>query len=136
MDKGSLLESLNGALSQEYADYIAYKTQASTITSLNAQPLREMLEELADDEVEHAARLRERIVALGGVPTMVMAQPKTATGVEKILALVISSEEEAVAMYTPIWQSIPDEEVLLKETIEHLLMDEQEHIEELKRLKD
>lgn len=57
-----------------------------------------------------------------------------ATTLEEILRVNIEEEKKAIALYQEILDMIPREQRLLYETIEHILEDEQEHLEELQRL--
>lgn len=137
MDREKILEALNKALAQEHACFIRYKTHAAVITGPYAKPIREQLDEIAEDEETHARHLRDRITGLGGTPTMgVTAEDLIpATTLDEILRVNIEEEKKAIALYQELLNQIPREQRLLYETIEHILQDEQEHLEELERLR-
>ncbi|MBI3990392.1 MAG: hypothetical protein HY347_12350 [candidate division NC10 bacterium] len=138
MDKKKMLEMLNKALTMEHACYIRYLTHAAVLTGPYAEPVATRLKEIGQDEAGHAEKLRDRIVALGGTPTLEVekAEGMMATELTKILAINIKEEESAIQMYQTILKEIPhDQETLLFETVEHILTDEMEHLEELTRLK-
>lgn len=138
MEKEQMIGMLNKALAQEHACWIRYLTHASVVTGLYAEPVAARLKEIGKDEGEHAEKLRDRVVALGGVPTLEVAAEDLimATDVVKILEINIREEEKAITLYQEILKAIPhDAETLLYETIEHILTDEMEHREELERLK-
>nr|BAL54155.1 bacterioferritin [uncultured Acidobacteriota bacterium] len=137
MDREKILNALNKALAQEHACFIRYKTHAAVITGPYAKPIREQLDEIAEDEESHARDLRDRITGLGGTPTMdVTAEDLIpAATLEEILRVNIEEEKKAIALYQEILEQIPREQRLLYETIEHILQDEQEHLEELERLR-
>ncbi len=136
MDREKILTALNKALAQEQACFIRYKTHAAVITGPYAKPVSEQLDEIAEDEESHARDLRDRITGLGGTPTMEVATADLipATTLEEILRVNIEEEKKAIALYQEILDMIPREQRLLYETIEHILEDEQEHLEELQRL--
>lgn len=136
MDKEKILLALNTALSQEYACYIRYKTHAAVITGPYALAISAQLDEIAEDEEEHASQLRDRITALGGTPTMTpeMADLIQATTLKDILRVNIEEEQKAIAAYQSLLDMVPRQQRLLYETIEHILEDEHEHLEELERL--
>lgn len=138
MDQEKILEMLNNALAQEHACFIRYKTHAAVITGPYAGPVSERLNEIAEDEESHAAKLRDRITGLGGSPTMSVqaADLIPATTLNEIIRVNLEEERKAIALYQEILNMIPREQRLLYETIEHILEDEQEHQEELERLRE
>ncbi len=138
MDKKKMVEVLNKALAMEHACYLRYMTHAALVTGPYAESVAARLKEIGQDEAGHAEKLRDRVVALGGTPTLEVekAEGMMATELQKILAINIAEEESAIRMYQGILKEIPhDQETLLFETVEHILTDEMEHLEELSRLK-
>lgn len=138
MDKEKILKFLNDALAQEHACQIRYRTHAAVISGPYAEAVEGRLKEIAEDEKEHADTLRDRITALGGTPTMEVARDDLipAKGLKEILDVNISEEKKAIAMYRSILKLVDHEEVILYEAIEHVIEDEQEHLEELDRLRE
>jgi bacterioferritin len=136
MDREKIINALNRALAQEHACFIRYKTHAAVISGPYAKPIREQLDEIAEDEEHHARDLRDRITGLGGTPTMSVeaADLIPATTLDEILRVNLEEERKAIALYQEILDMIPREHRLLYETIEHILEDEHEHVEELQRL--
>jgi bacterioferritin len=96
------------------------------------------LKEIAGDERAHADTLRDRITALGGTPTMEVSKDDLipAKTLKEILDVNINEEKKAIAFYRSILKMVEHEEVILYEAIEHIIEDEQEHLEELERLKE
>jgi len=135
-DTEDLIDQLNHMLSQEHACAIRYATHAAVVTGPNAEPIRARLKEISGDEVEHAEKLRDRIVALGGKPTMEISTVdlKEAYDLKNILQINMREESDAIASYTQILDVIPEENVILYETIRGIIEGEQEHLEELTRL--
>lgn len=132
-----MIAALNNALAQEHACTIRYSTHAALVTGPAAEQVATRLKEIASDEREHAAALRQRIIALGGTPTMAIAERDliAATTLPQILKVNIEEEKVAIEMYRAILKAVPhDEGTILYETIEGILKDEQEHLEELERL--
>lgn len=134
MEKKALITALNEALAQEHACYIRYSTHAALVTGLSAEAVAVRFHEIADDEAEHAKELRDRIVALGGTPTVAVDAVEQATEIKKMLAINIKDERKAIAMYQKIFKQLDHRDVMLYETLEDIIRDEQEHLEELQRL--
>lgn len=132
-----LISKLNEMLSQEHACMIRYATHAAVITGPNAETISARLKEISSDEAKHAMTLRDRIVALGGKPTMNVniKDLQEAYDLAKILQINMREEADAIAHYTEILESIPENDVILYEAIRDIIADEQEHLEELTKLR-
>jgi bacterioferritin len=136
MNHQKMVEELNKMLAQEHACAIRYATHAACVTGPFAETVAARLKEISGDEVLHAEQLRDRIVTLGGEPTMAVSEKdlRPATKLDQILAINIEEEKAAIAAYTKILETIPAENVILHRTIEDIIRDEQEHLEELENL--
>lgn len=133
MDKPRLIEALNGMLAKEHACAIRYATHAALITGPYVDPVSKRFREIASDEVEHAALLRKRICVLGGIPTLKVdgGELPTALTLGEMVEENLREERGAIEEYGRILEEIPRLDVLLYETLEDILKDEQEHLEEL-----
>ncbi len=136
MENQKIIDKLNVILKQEHACAIRYATHSASITGPASESIRARLKEIADDEVKHALKLRNRIIALGGTPTMeiAIADLKPATNLQDILKINIEEEQIAITTYTAILKDIPHENAILYHTIWDIIRDEQEHLEELQNL--
>lgn len=136
MTNDQLIEGLNQILEQEHACAIRYNTHAAMIKGPYADVIAARLREIAEDEIRHADMLRERIIALGGEPSMQVSVEdlKHAYTLEEMLDINIEEEKEAIAKYLEIFQNIPPSNAILYKTIQELIEDEQEHLEELENL--
>lgn len=140
--KDKLVRLLNKALEMEYAAYVQYLSHAELIDGLESQPLIAKLKEIAADEAGHAEKFRTLIGDyLGGIPSMEIAKTHSAKTVKEILETNLKNEKEAVDFYTKILEKIKEEKenlpyefFQLEHELRHVIMDEQEHIAELKIL--
>lgn len=142
MGKKEIIEMLNKALELEHAARIQYLAHAEQVDGINAEPIIARLKEIAGDEAKHEAMFRKLVGDfLGGVPSMGIAKTHSAGTVEEILKINLTGEKEAVDFYTGILkeindskQELPYEFLTLEHDVRHVIMDEQEHITELKIL--
>ena len=142
MTKEELVNMLNEALKLEHAARIQYLSHAEQIDGIESETVVARLKELADDEKEHEEKFREMIGAyLGGVPTMGIGQTHDAAPIKGILETNLLDEKHAVDVYMGIMEKIKEmkdelkyEYYQLEHNIRHIIMDEQEHISELKQL--
>ncbi len=133
MDKQYIVNTLNEMLSQEHACAIRYATHAATISGPYAEIVSARLKEISNDEMLHAEMLRDRILSLNGTPTMDVSTKDLvpAESLEDILTINIDEEKHAITSYTKLLEHIPESNVILYRTIQDIIRDEQEHLEEL-----
>lgn len=134
VDAKKLIELLNEGLEMEYASYIQYLTQSAITKGPYAEALIARFEEIASDEAEHAKIIRQRIVALGGVPTTKVGEIQVHPDSMQAVKINLKYEKDTVEFYRKIFNQIPPDDPILYEAIEHILEDSQEHVEELERL--
>jgi bacterioferritin len=137
VDDKKTIEALNRMLSQEHACAIRYATHAAVVTGPYADAVKARLKEISGDEVLHAEKLRDRIVTLGGTPTLQVRSEDLipASSLNEILEVNIGEEKAAIQSYTEILSTIPITNVILYQTLQEIIRDEQEHLEELENLK-
>ncbi len=135
MDKSKVLELLNQALTMEHATVIRYSTQAALLSGPYAVSIGDKFKALATDELRHADELRNRIVALGEKPTTGVADIEVGNGLKEMLDIDVAEEKDAIDVYQQLMALVPKEESLvLYETIEDVLCEEEKDLEELERL--
>lgn len=140
--KEELVKLLNQALELEHAARIQYLAHAEQVDGLNSEPIIARLKEIADDEKKHEELFREMIGSyLDGVPSMNKAEPHAAKTIQEILKVNLDDEKHAVDVYTGIIEKMREmkgelkyEYLQLEHSLRHIIMDEQEHISELKLL--
>lgn len=140
--KKDLIGMLNRALELEHAAFVQYLAHAEIIEGLTAEPIMARLRELAEDEEKHQEKFRTLIADyLGGVPSMGIAETHPAKGTEEILRVNLKDEMDAVVYYSTILdkvreykQFLPYAFWTLEHEVRHVIIDEQEHIAELKVL--
>lgn len=136
------MKLLNQALELEHQAYVQYLSHAELVDGLNSEPIISRLQEIAKDEAEHQKKFRTLIGDyLGGVPSMGIAKTSPANTIKEILEVNLKGEKEAVDFYKKILEEInkvkenlPYEFLTLEHEIRHIIIDEQEHIAELKKL--
>jgi bacterioferritin len=138
MDREKIVKALNEALAQEHGCNIRYSTHAAVVSGPYAEAVANRLKEIAKDEQAHADKLRDRITALGGVPTMDVAKEELipAKALKEILAVNLKEEAKAINHYQSILKMVDRDDIILYEVIEDIIEDEQEHREELSRLQE
>jgi len=128
-----LIELLNRALMMEYQAAIQYRTHAELIAGQDYEPIAARLKDIAGDEDKHAATLRERISFLGATPAVVPTRVAVTDKIVPSLKVNLAAERDAIKIYRQIWPMCKGNEIL-EHAVRHILMEEQEHVEELSQL--
>ena len=134
MARAELVENLNHALSLELAGTIQYSQHSYLITGVWREVYKEFFRDQAEEAQAHAETLGDKIVALGGVPTVEPAMIRQSTDLEEMLKQDLELEREAMAAYMAAWASCGEEDLPQKFWLEERISEEQLHVEELEKL--
>ena len=134
-DKQALLDGLNQDLAAEYQAVIMYRTYASLVSGPFRPELRAFFEGEIPDELGHAAFLADKIVSLGGTPTLGAADVPAATDNRAMLENALRAEEDTIARYTTrVQQAESLGEIAIKVELENLIVDETRHRDDIRRM--
>ncbi len=134
MARAELIENLNGALSLELAGIIQYSQHSYLVTGVEREIYKDFFREQADEAKDHAQVLGDKIVALGGVPTVEPAIIRQSVNLKEMLEQDLQLERDAVAGYMAAWSSCGEEDLPTKFWLEGQIAEEQFHVEELEKL--
>lgn len=134
MGRAELVDNLNKALSYELAGVIQYSQHSYLVSGTDREIFKDWFRDQAEEAQEHAEKLGDKIVALGGIPTVEPAAIRQAAETKEMLKQDLELEREAIAVYMAAWASCDDEDLPQKFWLEGQIADEQEHIEELEKL--
>lgn len=129
-----IIEGLNGALQNELGNIIRYLHHSFLVTGVNRGPLVAVFREKAQESFNHATTLGEKIVALGGHPTIKVPAMKEIghKNTEEMLREELESEKEEVQNYIRLLRLVGDD-IALEFMIKEIIKDEQEGIDDLQR---
>ncbi|MDQ0340103.1 bacterioferritin [Caldalkalibacillus uzonensis] len=133
--KKALIDGLNEDLANEYAAIITYNHYAATVSGLAGQVLKPFFQGEVNDEIGHAQFLAEKIVYLGGTPTVEPKPVKHTTDVREMLQNTLQAEIDTIKRYTQrVEQAEAAGEIGLKIELEDLIADETKHKIEIERM--
>ena len=128
-----LIDGLNVDLAGEYAAVIQYRTYASAVTGPYRPDLREFFAAEIVDELVHAEMLADKIISLGGKPTMTPAATKMTDDPKQMLQNSLDDEIAAIKRYIERRaQAEALEEAGLAIGLDDLIADETKHRDELR----
>jgi bacterioferritin len=134
-DTKRLIEGLNEDLAAEYQAVVMYRTYASLTSGPWRQDLRAFFEAEIPDELAHAALLADKIVALGGRPTVEVPPIPYTDDNRAMLENALEAEVATIERYTRRIQEAEDAgEIAVKIQLEDLIVDESRHRDEIRRM--
>jgi bacterioferritin len=134
MARTELLENLNHALSLELSGIIQYSQHSYLVTGTEREIFKGFFRDNAEEAQGHAQFLGDKIVALGGVPTVEPAMIRQSTELKEMLKQDLELERDAMAAYMAAWSSCGEDDMPTKFWLEEQIAQEQIHIEELEKL--
>lgn len=133
-----LIECLNSLLADELTAINQYIVHSEMCANWGYEKLHARFEKRAIDEMKHAEKLIARILFLEGIPVVSNLKPiYIGSDVIKQLENDHAAEEEAIAAYNAainLAGSVND--FATREILEHILNDEDEHIDKIEELQD
>ena len=133
MDKTKLLEKLNECLRHEWTGVAQYAQAGFVVAGLWREVYSDMFFDSAKESFGHAKKVGEKIVALGGVPTVERNPVKQATELTEMLNFALEFESKAVKCYNEAL-ALASGDRALEVFLEDILVEEQEGVDTLTRI--
>ncbi|ARH90109.1 ferritin-like domain-containing protein [Streptomyces sp. MOE7] len=141
-DLERVLQVLNEALATEIVCTLRYKRHYYTASGLYSEPVAAEFLEHATQEQEHADKVAQRIVQLGGKPDFnpdtltqrAHASYDASSDLVEMIKEDLVAERVAIAAYTEIAQWLGDGDPTTRRIFEDLLAQEEEHADDLRGL--
>jgi bacterioferritin len=133
MASAELIENLNRALSLELAAVVQYMQHSFLVFGTEREVYRSYFRKQSKESQDHATTLGDKVVALGGVPTVEPAMIRQSTDLNEMLKQDLALEREAMAAYMAAWEACGDEKPT-RFQLEERIYQEQLHIDELEKL--
>jgi bacterioferritin len=134
MARADLIENLNRALSLELSGVIQYTQHSFLVTGIEREIYRSFFRDQAEEAQDHVEMIGDKIVALGGIPTVEPAMIRQSSELSEMLKQDLELERDAMAAYMSAWSSCDDNDMPTKFMLEEQIAEEQKHIEELEKL--
>jgi bacterioferritin len=132
LTRQQLINLLNEDLSREYQAIIAYVVYSQVLKGAQYMKIAEELELHAGEELQHAIMISNQIDYLGGMPTATPKPVKLSENAEDMLRFDLDNENQTIRNYrVRVRQCEQLGEYALAETIRKILVQEQEHQNDL-----
>jgi len=141
-DPKVVVEVLNAALATEIVCVLRYKRHYFMAEGIASESVKNEFAEHATQEQEHADRLAERIVQLGGEPDLdpdtltrrSHSEYKTGTTLGDMLREDLVAERIAIESYREIVEWLRGKDPTTRRMMEEILAVEEEHAEDIQSL--
>src|SRR5262245_46554855 len=99
MDKNKVIDKLNDILRHEWTGVAQYAQAGFVVTGLWREVYAKMFHDSATESFGHARQIGDKIVALGGVPTIERNPVKQTDNLHELLQHAFEFESKAVKLY-------------------------------------
>ena len=141
-----LVKDLNKAYADEWLAYYLYWYMAQIVSGRAYEDIKEMLEEIAKDELEHATEIADLIIKLGDVPIAnpmeleknanapYIMPPKNTADINRIIRIITEAEAGAIEVYHKIAKKTLGKDHVTYQLVTHILSEEVDHEEMFENL--
>jgi bacterioferritin len=141
-DAQAVCKVLNDALATEIVCVLRYRRHYYMAQGINSEAVREEFLEHANEEQDHADRIAERIVQLGGEPDLNPAgltsrshsEYVEGTSLRDMIREDLIAERVAIESYREIVQWLGQRDATTRRIMEEILAKEEEHAEDMSTL--
>jgi bacterioferritin len=133
MDREKMIQKLNDILRWEWTGVAQYAQASFVVTGVLREVYADVFSEGAEESFGHAKKIGEKIVALGGVPTIERAKVQQSDDLLELLRIGLEFERGAVKLYSEAID-LCDDEMALRVLLEDILLEEQDGVDHLEKL--
>ncbi|MBB76082.1 MAG: ferritin [Planctomycetaceae bacterium] len=136
MNPAKMVDQLNEVLRHEWTGLAQYAQASFVVTGLWREVYSQMFWGSAQECLTHGQQIGEKIVSLGGVPTVERNSIKQSNEIEEMLNFSLDFERTAVAHYVDAIQLAEEspEDRALVILLEDILKQEQQGVDDLGKL--
>jgi len=133
MDMQAVIDQLNECLKHEWTGVAQYSQAGFIIEGIWREVYAEKFLDDAKESFGHAKLVGDKIVALGGVPSVLRNEVKQSRDIHEVLEFSLAFESKAVEMYSKAIDLAEGNRPLVI-FLEDILNDEQEGVDEYSKL--
>ena len=133
MANAKIIDLLNDILRHEWTGVAQYAQAGFVVSGLWREVYADMFHDNAKESFGHAKLVGDKIVALGGVPTVERNPVKQSNDLGELLQFALEFESTAVKLYTEALGCCGGDRAL-EVFLEDILKEEQEGVDEISKL--
>jgi bacterioferritin len=128
-----IIDKLNDILRWEWKGVVQYTQASFLVQDLWREVYAKMFRDGAEESLGHAQKIGDKIVALGGTPTIERAEVLQSTDLHEMLQHALELERGAVRHYSEAIDMCQDD-APLRVLLEDIVLEEQEDVDHLEKL--
>ena len=133
MDTANVINKLNEIVRHEWTGVVQYTQHSFLVQDLWREVYSTMFREGAEESLRHARTVGDKIVALGGTPTVDRNEVRQSTDLREMLRYDLEFERGAVRLYGEALALCQDDHPL-RVMLENIILEEQEGAEHLEKV--
>jgi len=130
MDTKKVIAALNNVIALEHTAGLQYKQHALLVSGLWRKVFVDFLFSQSKGAMGHAEKFGQKVVALGGVPTVEVGTVRQSVDLEEMLGQDLALEKETMQAYLNA-HALTEGDIALRTMLEGQIESEQRDIEEL-----
>lgn len=134
MDKNAVIDKLNEILKWEYAGVVQYTQFSFLVSGVLREVYEKFFRKNGEEALGHAQQIGDKIVALGGKPTVERAEVKVTTDLHQMLVHSHELESHHAKLYNEALALVGDDNLALRVMLEEIGSEEQEGAEHIEKL--
>jgi bacterioferritin len=129
-----IIDGLNEILSTEYTSMIQLMQHSFLMQGADRYTFADLLREHAKDTVNHARELGDKIVSLGGVPTVQIGEVRQSADTKEMLQQDLEQHRAAVAKIDEMVGKADEKKIVaLRVLLEEMSLEETRFLEEIEK---
>ena len=133
MDKGQVIDKLNEIVRHEWTGVVQYTQHSFLVQDLWREVYAPLFRKGAEESLHHARLVGDKIVALGGIPTVERGEVRQSADLREMLRYGLEFERGAVKLYGEALALCQDNHPL-RVLLENIILEEQQGVEHLEKL--
>lgn len=133
MDYAPVIDKLNEALRHEWTGVAQYSQAGFVVSGIWREVYADFFFENATESFGHARLVGDKVVALGGVPTVERNPVQQSNDLQEMLEFGLAFETKAVQVYNEALK-LAEGDRALEVFLEDILKEEQEGVDEITKL--
>jgi bacterioferritin len=133
MDTRKVIDKLNEIVRWEWTGIVQYTQHSFLVQDLWREVYSPMFRKSAEESMRHCHLIGDKIVALGGVPTVERGEVRQATDLAEMLRYDLDFERGAVRLYGEALHLCEDY-APLRVLLEDIILEEQDGVDHLDKL--
>jgi bacterioferritin len=133
MDTAEVINKLNEIVRWEWTGVVQYTQHSFLVQDLWREVYTPLFRKGADESLHHARMIGDKIVALGGTPTVERGEVRQSTDLREMLRYDLEIERGAVRLYGEALALCQDDHPL-RVMLENIILEEQQGAEHLEKL--